>query len=43
MNTGLRLDMLQPLEDLHFDPVTHRYRYKGRWLHTSPTGVLSVG
>ena len=35
--------LLQPIEGLTFDEKSHRYRFKGRWLHTSPTGVLSVG
>ena len=35
--------LLQPIEGLTFDETSHRYRFKGRWLHTSPTGVLSVG
>ena len=39
---GGKLKMLKPLEGLEFDPRTHRYKYNGRWLHTSPTGVLSI-
>ena len=35
--------MLEPVPGLDFDPASHRYRFNGRWLHTSPTGVLSVG
>ena len=42
MSPDSPLLMLQPLEGLEFDPRTHRYKYKGRWLHTSPTGVLSI-
>ena len=34
--------LLQPVEGLEFDPKSHRYRFKGRWLHHSPTGVLSI-
>ena len=33
--------MLNPIPGLVFDNETHRYQYKGRWLHTSATGVLS--
>ena len=35
--------MLDPIPGLEFDEKAHRYRYNGRWLTTSPTGVLSVG
>ena len=41
MNTGLRLDMLPPIPELHFDDESHRYRYDGKWLPLSPTQVLS--
>ena len=34
--------LLQPIEGLEFDSESHRYRFNGRWLHTSPTGVLSI-
>ena len=34
--------MLDPVPGLVFDEKTHRYRYNGRWLHTSPSGVLGV-
>ena len=33
--------MLPPIEGLEFDETAHRYKYKGRWLSNSPTGVLS--
>ena len=41
MNTGLRLDMLPPIPELHFDEEAHRYQYDGKWLPLSPTQVLS--
>jgi hypothetical protein len=41
MNTGLRLDMLPPIPELHFDEDAHRYQYDGKWLPLSPTQVLS--
>ena len=34
--------LLQPIEGLEFDSESHRYRFNGRWLHNSPTGVLSI-
>ena len=33
--------LLPPVEGLEFDEERHRYRYNGKWLRTSPTGVLS--
>ena len=42
MNTGLRLDMLPPIPELHFDEEAHRYQYDGKWLPLSPTQVLSI-
>ena len=33
--------LLQPIPGLEFDEQSHRYRFNGRWLNTSPTGVLS--
>ena len=41
MNPTLSETMLPPLEDLHFDPVAHKYKWDGRWLHLSPTTILS--
>ena len=42
MNTGLRLDMLPPIEGLHFDESAHRYSWDGKWLPLSPTQILSI-
>jgi len=34
--------MLEPIKDLEFHPdPLHRYRYKGKWLAHSVTGVVS--
>ena len=41
MSPELDKAMLQPIEGLEFDPVSHRYKFRGKWLRTSPTGVLS--
>ena len=42
MSPELSKAMLQPIEGLEFDEASHRYRYKGKWLSTSPTGVLGI-
>lgn len=42
MSTTQLLEMLPPLDELEFDEGTHRYRWDGRWLHLSPTQILSI-
>ena len=34
--------LLEPIKGLTFDERAHRYCFNGRWLSTSPPGVLSV-
>ena len=41
MSPDLNHKMLSPIEGLDFDADSHRYRYNGQWLNTSPTTVLS--
>jgi hypothetical protein len=43
MSPDFNCRMLPPIEGLEFDEAAHRYKYKGRWLSNSPTGVLSIG
>jgi hypothetical protein len=35
------LSLLKPLPELFFSEETHRYRWDGKWLPLSPTGILS--
>ena len=37
----VKLKMLEPIPELHFDEESHRYQYDGKWLPLSPTQVLS--
>ena len=41
MSPESRFDMLPPLEGLHFDEQIHKYKWEDKWLHLSPTQVLS--
>ena len=42
MSPDSRLDMLPPIEGLHFDEDAHRYFWEGKWLPLSPTQILSI-
>ena len=42
MSPDSRIDMLPPLEGLHFDEEIHKYKWEDNWLHLSPTQVLSI-
>ena len=41
MSPESRFDMLPPIPELEFSEEIHKYKYDGRWLHLSPTQVLS--
>ena len=42
MSPDSRIDMLPPLEGLHFDEEIHKYKWEDNWLHLSPTQILSI-
>ena len=42
MSPESRFDMLPPIEGLEFDADIHKYRWEGKWLHLSPTQILSI-
>ena len=43
MSLPARLQLLTPINGLEFHESKHRYKYKGKWMRSSPTGILSYG
>ena len=37
------MSRLEPLPELFFSEEAHKYRWDGKWLHLSPTQILSIG
>ena len=42
MSPESRFDMLPPIKGLEFNADIHKYKYDGKWLHLSPTQILSI-
>ena len=43
MSPESRFDMLPPIEEPRAStPTSHKYRWEGKWLHLSPTQILSI-
>jgi len=41
MGLPATIQLLNPIQGLEFNEEKHRYRYNGKWVTSSPTGILS--
>ena len=41
MGAPSTIQLLDPIQGLEFNEEKHRYRYNGKWIVSSPTGILS--
>jgi hypothetical protein len=41
MSSTATIQLLEPIQGLEFNEEKHRYKYNGKWVTSSPTGILS--